>query len=132
MEMLGTIPVYETLPAFSVDLDKECVCSWPVAEEEVAWDLLSDGERLIDTMIDGGTVYVLGISELAWAKSAPDEHGFCDVLVDAPKITRSILWALYNAGIIGKTPSCVNAPACQSEGTTVCQGCHNEDSFYPA
>jgi hypothetical protein len=105
MIYVGDHKVYETLPAGMVDLDKCSVCAWPVAEEEPA---------MIDNVIQSGVVVLyntkhfkgdaLGAflfpSNIYWGKTAVNEQGFYNIVVDVPEITESILMALYIMNVI--------------------------------
>jgi hypothetical protein len=102
---IGDQIVYETLPAGMVDLDKCSVCSWPVAEEN---------SSMIDDVVDSGVIMLydskpfsgdaLGAflfpSKIYWGKTEEDPHGFCDIVVDVPAITKDILLALYAMNVL--------------------------------
>jgi hypothetical protein len=93
---VGGQVVHETLPAGMVDLDKCSVCSWPVAEEnpDMVDDVLNSGcIVLCDT--DNGTE-----KKIYWGKTKVNTHGFCDIVVDVPAITRDVLLSLYVMSVI--------------------------------
>jgi hypothetical protein len=94
---IGGHKVYETLPAGMVDLDKCSVYAWPVAEEETA---------MIDDVVKSGLIVLYNTESgdyplnIYWGKTDENPHGFCDIVVDAPAITKDILLALYVMGVI--------------------------------
>jgi hypothetical protein len=96
--ILGNQLVYEKLPTSMVDLDHCSVCSWPVVEEE---------PEMLDAVVEAGVIPLCNIvkdvvidAPIYWGKTGPDEFGFCDVIVDVPEITGSILTALQIVGVI--------------------------------
>jgi hypothetical protein len=85
LKIIAGHKVYETLPAFSVDLDKACVVGWLQAQD--------DGD--IDDIIDSGSV-----DGIAWAKCKPFDGGFFNVHIDSDKVSADHIEALASAGII--------------------------------
>jgi hypothetical protein len=94
--------VYETLPTNSVDLDHASVFT-------LACDAEDEGlgfPTIVDAIIDAGCIdYVDAsgvVTPIHWGKTAPNEFGCYDVVVDLPKIDLPHLRCLWIAGVIDR------------------------------
>ena len=79
-------PIWENLPARCVDLKNCAVWSWLEVAEDANQSLLAD-------LIEYGTIKVNG-QDVAWGKTAKDEKGLFDIVVDSELITVDVLHSL--------------------------------------
>lgn len=97
MIIIGDHKVYETLPAGMVDLDKCSVYAWPVIEGEIP--------ELVDNVVDSGCVVLCDTDKgtekkIYWGKTKANPDGICDIVIDAPTITKDILLAMYVMNVL--------------------------------
>lgn len=104
--------VYDRLPCRGfVDLDRACV----VTMEEVVDNVELFGDtpdyNAVDRVTSAGELIIADVtngteSRISWGKTAPDEDGFYDVVIDATEITIEILTGLWLLGVIdGECPT---------------------------
>ena len=96
--------VYANLPAYSVDLDHASV-STLAAEIEDQTFFHDSFPCILDSIIDAGVISIAHtdghIEDIHWGRTAPNEHGVYDVLIDTPMVTLTALRALWVYNVIG-------------------------------
>jgi len=92
------------LPTASIDLDN---CSVMTLQSEIDDADILEGRwpSVINRVVESGEVGLLhddtGVTEtISWGRTAKDEHGIFDVVVDVKAITLDILRVLWVTGVI--------------------------------
>lgn len=86
--------VYNALPSKSfVDLKGHSII--PLGGELHDFDV-EELTSIIDAVVEAGILP----SGVAWGRTARSEHGYADVVIDAPEVTEKILKDLIKAGVV--------------------------------
>lgn len=93
---------WENLPSGSIDFEWCSVISMTELLEEENYELCPNP---LDHVIESGTVEMMqngNLVTIPWGRTAPNEHGVYEVVVDVPEITLPIIQLLWRTCIIDR------------------------------